>query len=101
MTRVTYCPSCDGRGFVSAIEDTRSWSKTCPNCLGKGTVRVPITNYERVIQNMTPEKLGAIFDFVCDKQDENCRDCPVHNFAPWVCENGISSYHALLQEATE
>lgn len=101
MKRITYCPSCNGLGHVSAVEATRSWSRTCSECQGKGVVEVPITNYERVLQDMTPEKLGAIFDYICDKWDGDCHDCPVHDFAPWVCENAVSSYNALLQEATK
>lgn len=101
MKQITYCPSCNGLGYINTKEDCRSWSRACQKCNGRGVVEVPVTNYERVIQNMTPEKLGAIFDYICDKWDGDCHNCLIHEFAPWCCEGAVSSYHVLTLEAIQ
>lgn len=105
MKKLVYCPECRGLGYKVMTDENRClaacYSEICCNCKGSGLVEAPLTNYERVLQNMTVEKLGAIFDFVCDNYNGTCEECPVHSFAAWSCNGSVSSYHTLLQEAKD
>lgn len=101
MKRITYCPACNGLGYINTNEDYRSWSKTCQKCSGKGVVEVPVTNHERVIQNMTPEIFADIVEHLCEHYD-CCSQCPVKPLAPWICNNtGMTFDDTLRQEATQ
>lgn len=100
MKRITYCKQCNGIGYITINEDYRSWSKPCPNCQGKGIEEVPITNYERVLQQMTPEDLATMFHTICDTRDR-CAMCPVKKFSLWSCNCGVGFKEALNQEATK
>lgn len=102
MKRITYCPSCNGLGYINTNEDCRSWSRSCPDCQGKGVVEIPVTNYERVIQNMTPEKLAEIFSTIRCEYYTTCSDCPIHAFSQWTCDSGDCNFETTLRpEATE
>lgn len=102
MKRITYCSSCNGLGYINTNEDCCSWSKPCPDCQSKGVVEIPVTNYERMIQNMTPKKLADIFSAVRCEYYTACSDCPIHTFSQWTCNNEDCNFETILrQEAIE
>ena len=68
------CTVCNGYGFIPKFSDCSVWSETCKSCGGKGTVKEPVTNADR-IRAMSDEELAELLisaDFCgeceyCDK----------------------------------
>lgn len=54
--RKRICPVCNGRGFISHVEDNGAWSEPCKTCSSKGQIDLPITNSERMAELHTPEE---------------------------------------------
>ena len=67
MKKQITCPVCEGRGYVSWINNTEtscgSVSKTCPHCNGTRWVEVDFTNADH-IRSMTDEELAEFLDSV-------------------------------------
>lgn len=65
MKKQITCPVCDGRGFVSWINNTKetcsTGSKTCTHCNGTGLREVDFTNADH-IRSMTDEELAQFLD---------------------------------------
>lgn len=57
MIKEVPCMECDGKGFIAKFGEYSVWSERCPNCGGAGTVKVPMTNADR-IRVMSDEELA-------------------------------------------
>lgn len=57
MIKEVPCMECDGKGFIAKFGEYSVWSERCPNCGGTGTVKVPMTNADR-IRAMSDEELA-------------------------------------------
>lgn len=65
MIKEVPCMECDGKGFIAKFGEYSVWSERCPNCGGTGTVKVPMTNADR-IRVMSDEELAK---FLSDFKD--------------------------------
>lgn len=57
MIKEVPCMECDGKGFIVKFGEYSVWSERCPNCGGTGTVKVPMTNADR-LRAMSDEELA-------------------------------------------
>ena len=57
MIKEVPCMECDGKGFIAKFGEYSVWSERCPHCGGTGTVKVPMTNADR-IRAMSDEELA-------------------------------------------
>lgn len=61
-TKVIECPSCGGVGAIGHFEyinggvSANCWSECCPDCKGKGTIEVNMTNIDN-IRSMSVKEL--------------------------------------------
>lgn len=78
MIKEVPCMECDGKGFIAKFEEYSVWSERCPNCGGTGTVKVPMTNADR-IRAMSDDELAKFISIQSD--DCLCSDnskCDYH-----------------------
>lgn len=61
MDHVIICPDCNGFGHINRSECDEFmgsvWTETCTRCNGKGILRVPMTNAEK-LRSMSDEELA-------------------------------------------
>ena len=57
MTKTIVCPECHGFGHINRECENSTWSVLCDYCNGRGVLRVPMTNADR-IRDMSDEELA-------------------------------------------
>ena len=71
------CPECNGHGYISGGNENGSWAKTCPHCMGKRNITVPMTRADR-FRSMTDEELvnaiQCIMNAVIQDQSFFCQE---------------------------
>lgn len=101
MIKEVPCMECDGKGFIAKFGEYSVWSERCPNCGGTGTVKVPMTNADR-IRAMSDEKLAEFLKRVhvdpCSACCDNLYWCRRNNAPEPVCQKHFFKW---LQQSAE
>lgn len=80
------CPKCNGYGFVTKFDVASIWNEYCPECGGRGTITVPMTNFEH-IKEMSIEELAVFLEGFgdCNRCRKRGNDCfPHFDIEKWL-----------------
>lgn len=90
-TKPVVCEKCLGKGYVNGGDENSTWSKSCEDCHGIGFVRVPMTNFDRIL-SMDYEKFAEFIMLSPEMEFGVCECCEVFRghgaYTPCGTEDG-------------
>ena len=89
MTKTIVCPECNGFGHINRGCENGSWSVLCSSCNGRGVLRVPMTNADR-IRNMSDDELAHFL--LTEVSNEKCCGICHGSCTGNDCINGIMQW---------